>query len=206
MWPNVNEESHEECAYRVWEQSDLRFVCKNAITLTHCGRVTHICVGKLTIIGSDTGLSPSRRQAIIRTNTGILLIRTLGTNFSEILMHLKMSSGKMAVFLFRSQCVKSVEDDPDSKVMMGPTWGLPGSYRPHMGPMLAIWTLLSGEGWPPPRDPINTHTSIGSIKSSLLNKWHYSKWPSTPWNLAALRVVSIRANFFLVNTPFTNKN
>ena len=27
---------------------------------------------------------------------------------------------------------------------MGPTSGLPGSCRPHMGPMLAPWTLLSG--------------------------------------------------------------
>ena len=39
--------------------------------------MTHICVGKLTIIGSDNGLSPGRRQAIIWTNDGILLIRTL---------------------------------------------------------------------------------------------------------------------------------
>ena len=30
--------------------------------LTHWGRVTHICVSKLTIIGSDNGLSPGRRQ------------------------------------------------------------------------------------------------------------------------------------------------
>ena len=37
------------------------------VTLTHWGRVTHICVGKLTIIGSDNGLSPGRRQAISRT-------------------------------------------------------------------------------------------------------------------------------------------
>ena len=52
--------------------------------LTHWGRVTHICVSKLTIIGSDHGLSPGRRQAIIWTNAGILLIRPLGTNFSEM--------------------------------------------------------------------------------------------------------------------------
>ena len=52
--------------------------------LTHWGRVTHICVSKLTIIGSDNGLSPGRRQAIIWTNAGILLIGPLGTNFSEI--------------------------------------------------------------------------------------------------------------------------
>ena len=72
--------------------------------LSHCGRVTHICVSKLTIIGSDNGLSPGRRQAIIWTNAGILLIGPLGTNFSEISIdiqmfsfkkiHFKMSSGK----------------------------------------------------------------------------------------------------------------
>ena len=42
--------------------------------LTHWGRVTHICVGKLVIIGSDNGLSPDRRQAIISTNAGLLSI------------------------------------------------------------------------------------------------------------------------------------
>ena len=35
--------------------------------ITHWGRVTHICVNKLTRIGSDHGLSPDRRQAIIWT-------------------------------------------------------------------------------------------------------------------------------------------
>ena len=64
--------------------------------------MTHIGVGKLTIIGSNNGLSPSRRQAIIWINAGILLNGPLGTNFNEILieiptfsfkkMHLKMSA------------------------------------------------------------------------------------------------------------------
>ena len=75
---------------------------------THWGWVTHICVDNLTIIGSDNGLSPCGRQAIIWTNAGILLIRTLATNFSEILseihafsfkkMNLKMSSAKWRPF------------------------------------------------------------------------------------------------------------
>ena len=70
--------------------------------------MTHICVSKLTIIGSDNGLWPGRRQAIIWTNAGILLIRTLWTNFSEILieiisfsfkkMRLKVSSAKWRLF------------------------------------------------------------------------------------------------------------
>ena len=54
------------------------------LCLTHWGRVTHICVDIENIICSDNGLSPCRRQAIIWTNAGILLIRSLGTNFNEI--------------------------------------------------------------------------------------------------------------------------
>ena len=42
-----------------------------SMLLTHWDRETHICVGKLTIIGSDNGLSPGRRQTIIWTNAGI---------------------------------------------------------------------------------------------------------------------------------------
>ena len=48
------------------------------------GRVMHICISKLLIIGSDNGLSPDRHQAIIWPNAGILLIWTLEINFSEI--------------------------------------------------------------------------------------------------------------------------
>ena len=33
--------------------------------LNYWSRVTHIHIGKLTIIGSDNGLSPGRRKAII---------------------------------------------------------------------------------------------------------------------------------------------
>ena len=75
---------------------------------THWGRVKHICVSELTIIGSDNGLSPGRRQAIIWNNAGLLLIEPLGTNVSEILieshtfsfkkMHFNMSSAKWRPF------------------------------------------------------------------------------------------------------------
>ena len=50
--------------------------------------MTQICVNKLTIIGSDNGLLPGRRQAIIWTNAGILLIGPLETIFSEILIEI----------------------------------------------------------------------------------------------------------------------
>ena len=61
---------------------------RNLYWLTHWDQATHICVSKLTIIASDNGLSPVQRQAIIWTNAGILLIRPLGTNFSEILIEI----------------------------------------------------------------------------------------------------------------------
>ena len=101
--------SHIDCytvlVSRLW---DCQWYMRHGLNLTHWGSVMHICVVKLTIIGSDNGLSPGRRQAIIWTNAGILLIGPLGTNFIEILigiqtfsfkkMHLKMSSAKWRPF------------------------------------------------------------------------------------------------------------
>ena len=72
----------------------------------------HICVSKLTIIGSDNGVLPGRRQAIIWTNAGILLIWPKGTNFSEILneiwsFSLKKMHLNVSAILSRRQCVNT---------------------------------------------------------------------------------------------------
>ena len=92
---------------RKWSFPELEFP-HWGVSLTHWGRVTHICVSKLTLIGSDNGLWPCRCQAISWTNAVILLIEPLGINFSEILIeihifsfkkiHLKMSSAKWHPF------------------------------------------------------------------------------------------------------------
>ena len=66
--------------------------------LTHWGRVAHICVGKLIIVGSDNGLSPGRHQAIIWTNAGMLLTGPLGANFSELLIRIQTFSLKKMRF------------------------------------------------------------------------------------------------------------
>ena len=67
----------------------------SSLLLTHWGRMTHICVGNLTIISSDNSLSPD-------------LTGPLGTKLSEILVEiqtfslkkirLKMSSAKWCPF------------------------------------------------------------------------------------------------------------
>ena len=67
---------------------DLNLTITVTLSLTHWGRVTHICVDSLTIIGWYNGLSSGRCQTIIWTNTGILLFGPLGTNFSEILIRI----------------------------------------------------------------------------------------------------------------------
>ena len=95
-------ESHS--SYQIWKvQPFCRQICfriglqgsfGHEDDLTHWGRVTHICVANLAIIRSDNGLSPGRRQAIIGTNDGILLIGPLGTNFSEILIEILTFSFK----------------------------------------------------------------------------------------------------------------
>ena len=98
------------------------------LPLTHWGRVTHICVGNLTIIWSDNGLSPGRRQAIIWTNAGLLLIGILVTNFSDILigiktfsymkMHLKMSSAKWRPFCLGLNVLRLSPPDTPKHVIM----------------------------------------------------------------------------------------
>ena len=90
MLPGVNSLAVGECGNNF----------KNVISrlvLTHWGRVTHICISRLTIIGSDNGLSPGWCQAIIWTDAGILLIGPLGTNFSEILVGIHIFFQKNAL-------------------------------------------------------------------------------------------------------------
>ena len=70
-----------------------------SILSTHWGQVTHVCICNRTIIGSNNGLSPGRRQAIIWTNAGIMLTGPLGRNFSEILI-------KILTFFLKKMCLK----------------------------------------------------------------------------------------------------
>ena len=84
--------------------------------LTNWGRVTHICVSKVTMNGSGNGLLPGRRQAIIWTNAGILLIGHLGTNLSwnvnrNVYIFIQENAFEsivriLAAILSRLQCVK----------------------------------------------------------------------------------------------------
>ena len=77
--------------------------------INHWGRVTHIRASKPTNVGSDNGLSPGRRQAIIWTNAGLLLTGLIGKNSSDICHrnsyifnqkknYLKLSSGRWRPF------------------------------------------------------------------------------------------------------------
>ena len=117
-----------------------------SISLTHWGRVTHICVSKLTIIGSDNGLSPERRQANVWTNAGILLIETLGTNFSDILgeihtfslkeMNMKPSSAKRRPFCLGLNVSKSSFSAGDWTECM--LWA-PSQYKDRL---ISVWRFL----------------------------------------------------------------
>ena len=106
--------------------------------------MTHICVDNLTITGSDNGLWPWRRQVIIWTDAGILLIGPLGTNFSEILigiqtfsfkkMYFKMSSAK-----WRSFCLSL------NVLTINGIWvtGLPGNM-PYFKTIGQQWAQILG--------------------------------------------------------------
>ena len=102
---NGNWQKTTQASYRM---SIVKILKKTDFVMTDWGRATHMCISKLTIIGSNNGLVPDWCQAIIWNNAGILLICPIGTNFSEILtiihissfkkMHLKMSPAKCQPF------------------------------------------------------------------------------------------------------------
>ena len=82
----------------IYHYNMVSFLQLAAWPLTHWGQVTHICISKLTIIGSNNGLSPGWHQAIILTNVGILLIGPLGTNLSKIFIKIHTFSFKKCIW------------------------------------------------------------------------------------------------------------
>ena len=110
--------------------------------LTHWGQLTHICVRKLTIIGTDNGLSPGRRQAIIWNNAAILLIGTLSNTLQwnrcrYLYIFIQENTfeifvWKMAAILSRPQCVNvwSHVRSPDTIIVEHTSWCL--SFGHHI--------------------------------------------------------------------------
>ena len=67
---------------------------------------------------------------------------------------------------------------------MGPTWGPHGSCRPHMGPMLAPWTLLSGV---PHRNRLtHIYAEVNSTIIGSHNASSHGRLQSVIWTNAAL--------------------
>ena len=91
---------------------------RSILLLTLWGRVTHICVSKQAIIGSENGLSPGRCQVIIWTCAGLLVIWTFGNklqwNLNKNLYIFIQENAfenvvwKMAAILSRPQCVELI--------------------------------------------------------------------------------------------------
>ena len=96
------------------------FKTQNKDLLTHWDQVTHICVSKLTIIGSENGLTPRRCQRhYLKQNAAIWLIR------NKFQWNLKRNSHifiqqnafehivcEMAAILSQAQCFKPTESIP----------------------------------------------------------------------------------------------
>ena len=97
----------------VWKCSEIAGPISSLETAATCEKLTHWCwmthiyIDNLTIIGSGNGLSPGRRQAIIRTNAGILSTGLLGTNLSESLIEILAFSFmemRFCHFVWASMC------------------------------------------------------------------------------------------------------
>ena len=84
--PNANLQTVVDEFGFVTEAEAWNFNDQGVVFLTQWGGVTHICVTKLTIVGSDNGLSPGQGQAIIYSNAVILLVGLVRAYSSEILV------------------------------------------------------------------------------------------------------------------------
>ena len=65
--------------------------------------MTHICVSKIIVIGSDNDVLPGGRQAITWNNARILLIGPLGINFNLKLIEIITVSFFKRIRKFRLQ-------------------------------------------------------------------------------------------------------
>ena len=97
-----------------------------------CG-CNYLDINYQDIIGSDHGLSPGRRQAMIWTNAGMLLIGPFGTNFSEILM-------EIYIFSFKKMDLKMSSD-----IWRPFCLGL--NVLTHFGPTTPCGVIAFGQHW-----------------------------------------------------------
>ena len=141
----------------------------------------HICIGNLAIIGSDNGLSPHRRRAITWTNAWILLIRALGTDFSEISikihtfsfkkMHLKISSAKRGPFCLSLKVLNTYQCYPG--YFWEPRWHSMGLVEIFRLPLNVLWVQC-------PKNHFIQHiylvTAIEqTLPAGLVIKWLFQK-------------------------------
>ena len=158
------------------------------LILTHWGWVTHICVSKLIIIGSDNGLSPGRRQAITWTNVGILLIGPLGTKVREILSGIISFSFvcETAAIMSRPQCVDSFSPGQNGRHL--PEDIIKCVYMNeklyisihislkfvHKGPIDNIPALVQIMAWRRPGDKPLSEPMLTQITYAYM--WHLGRW------------------------------
>ena len=135
---------------------------KGNLILTHWGQATHICISKFTIIGSGNGLSTGRRQAIIWSNARILLIRTSGTNFSEIFIKIDTFSFKKMHFNSLGPGDAIWQQRSGSPLAQVIAWCLtaPTHY------LNQCWLIISKVEW---------HSSKGKLTrdTSAINHWNH---------------------------------
>ena len=160
--------------------------------ITHWGRVTHLCVGKLIIIGSDNGLSPDRRQAIIWTNAGSLSIGPLRTYFSENVikieqfslkkMHVKMSSTRWSPSCLGLKLIREIYEK------WCDTWYILQQYSMQLKSYRFSKYLLNNV---PPRRQFGSSrppmTAV-HIETGMLSFWwnfrHWLHWKLSIWQLS----------------------
>ena len=139
LWSKPEEYCHLSITWMIYLNDNLTTKKKQLCAyLTHWGWVLDMCISKLTIIGSDNGLSSGQHQAIIWTNAGILFILTLGTTSREIVneihnIYSRKCIWKCCLFSFNN-FFRLTTKETLKLYIINPLWG-------YKGPLM--WELFS---------------------------------------------------------------
>ena len=133
-------------------------------------------------MGSDNGLLPGHRQAIIATNGGILLIGALGINFCEILIEINTFSLKKMYLQMLS--VKWQPFCPGGDELMKRTPGLPYGCLQFYSPTIsASESICVGDnGGHLPFQVLSTDTCELPGRQQALGWWFTAFCETKFWN------------------------
>ena len=105
-------------------------------------------LGSKSSIDIESHISSSLGRNYLSIPSCICTVKTLNDSNQEQVLQAVLTLKSIISISNNADCNCNISIlrywPPQIARLMGPTWGLPGSWRPQMDPMLTPWALLSG--------------------------------------------------------------